>query len=832
MNKRKILTLLTALTMSMTSMAVTPAYVVAESDTAAAVSEENKGIYFSTLDGDWLRAETGCNCGLSLQGYNDDKFYEIGESPVKFTIDDESIAKITQIQGYLVNVRGVSAGETVLRAETPDGQKASIKVVTFETPVTTTTAVWTAPTTTTTATTTATATATHVTTSTVIYDYAPTVEFDKSAMKVGEVREGRFYNPETKKNEGGWVEARTDNISVEYTEGSDIFTVRALEAGEAKLGCWTKGCAFTNYVYFDVVDDEALPDFAPTVEFDNSDMKVGETREGRFYNPVSGRSTGGNIKASDNVLVTLEKDGHFSVTAVKAGAVSLEITDNDCPFVGHVAFTVKDADTTTTAVTMTTTQLTTSTVHIDYMTKVEFDNTPLNVGEVRKIKFGHPNGETEGGSVYSSSELIEVSYEKGTNSFEVKALKEGEASISVHARGCAFDPTVTIKVVSASKLKGDANCDNGTDMADVVYVMQSLANPDKYKLSTCGKDNADLNGDGVTVGDAQKIQLKLLGLEENNTPTTPTTQPVGVDTTEEAVKLIKSYDLNDYYEGYRDSLKDMFESFKKDGYIYSFAEKENSEKEIKLDSDFGGSKIWLMPRMNYEDKGIMYHVCSGAESYQVYYYFIDPEYAELDMKDYVAERLNIKNTKIVGDKYVLAELGDSDLIVPNVFFKIDDSHYCKVRGNVSESEMTSFLDNLTSVKISLTDDSEKYPFEAEYVRVYATGNYNREPVIEMFNSEEEFLKRFNSNSENSKYNEKWFSEHKLIFITLEEGSGSTRHKVTELTADHVAIDRITPQVMTCDWAVWHIYIELDKDAVISDNFSAVITETETEDLVA
>ena len=71
MNKRKILTLLTALTMSMTSMAVTPAYVVAESDTAAAVSEENKGIYFSTLDGDWLRAETGCNCGLSLQGYND-----------------------------------------------------------------------------------------------------------------------------------------------------------------------------------------------------------------------------------------------------------------------------------------------------------------------------------------------------------------------------------------------------------------------------------------------------------------------------------------------------------------------------------------------------------------------------------------------------------------------------------------------------------------------------------------------------------------------------------------------------------------------------------------
>lgn len=705
MNKRKVLTLLTALTMSMTSMAFTPAYVVAEDNTAAVASEENKGIYFSTLDGDWLRAETGCNCGLSLQGLNDDKFYEIGESPVKFTIDDESIAKITQIQGYLVNVRGVSAGETVLRAETPDGQKASIKVVTYETPVTTTTAVWTAPTTTTSVT--ATQTTTSTSTTTVIYDYFPTVEFDKSDMKVGEIREGRFYNPETKKTENGWVKARTDNISIDYTEGSDVFTVRALEAGRAEFSCGAKGCAFNGYVSFNVAEDEALPDFAPTVDFDTSDMKVGETREGRFYNPVSGKSTGGNIKASDNVIVTLEKDGRFSVTAVKAGSVSMEITDNDCPFVGHVAFNVKAADTTTTDVTMTTTQITTTTVHIDYMTKVEFDNTPLNVGEVRKIKFGHPNGETEGGSVYSSSELIEVSYEKGTNSFEVKALKEGEAGISVHARGCAFDPTVTIKVVSASKIKGDANCDNGTDMADVVYVMQTLANPDKYKLSTCGKDNADLNGDGVTVGDAQKIQLKLLGLEENNTPTTPTILPIGADTTEEAIKLIRSYDLNDYHEDYRDSLKDMFESFKKDGYIYHFAEKEDSEKEIRLDSDWRGSKIWLMPRMNYEDKGIMYHVRSGAESYQVYYYFTDPEYAELDMKDYAAERLNIKNTKTVGGKYVLAELGDSDLIVPNVFFKIDDSHYCKVRGNVSESEMMSFLDDLTSVKISLGLGNEK-----------------------------------------------------------------------------------------------------------------------------
>ena len=62
------------------------------------------------------------------------------------------------------------------------------------------------------------------------------------------------------------------------------------------------------------------------------------------------------------------------------------------------------------------------------------------------------------------------------------------------------------------KLKGDANNDGQVDMADVVFIMQSLANPDKYELSAEGRANADIDGDGVTVGDAQSIQKHLLGI--------------------------------------------------------------------------------------------------------------------------------------------------------------------------------------------------------------------------------------------------------------------------------------------------------------------------------
>jgi len=69
---------------------------------------------------------------------------------------------------------------------------------------------------------------------------------------------------------------------------------------------------------------------------------------------------------------------------------------------------------------------------------------------------------------------------------------------------------------------GDTNCDGQLDMADAVLIMQALANPNKYgengtseyHLTAQGKYNGDMDGDGLTVGDAQKIQMKLLGLSD------------------------------------------------------------------------------------------------------------------------------------------------------------------------------------------------------------------------------------------------------------------------------------------------------------------------------
>ena len=60
-------------------------------------------------------------------------------------------------------------------------------------------------------------------------------------------------------------------------------------------------------------------------------------------------------------------------------------------------------------------------------------------------------------------------------------------------------------------------------MADAVLIMQALANPNKYgidgtaehHLTSIGKENGDMDGGGLTVGDAQAIQKYLLGIIKN-----------------------------------------------------------------------------------------------------------------------------------------------------------------------------------------------------------------------------------------------------------------------------------------------------------------------------
>ena len=75
-------------------------------------------------------------------------------------------------------------------------------------------------------------------------------------------------------------------------------------------------------------------------------------------------------------------------------------------------------------------------------------------------------------------------------------------------------PDITVddvNILETEKVTGDANVDGDVNMADAVLIMQSLSNPNEYKLSEQGLINADYNGDGgVTALDALEIQISMI----------------------------------------------------------------------------------------------------------------------------------------------------------------------------------------------------------------------------------------------------------------------------------------------------------------------------------
>ncbi|MDE5771055.1 MAG: hypothetical protein K2I06_05420 [Ruminococcus sp.] len=72
----------------------------------------------------------------------------------------------------------------------------------------------------------------------------------------------------------------------------------------------------------------------------------------------------------------------------------------------------------------------------------------------------------------------------------------------------SIEITDVVNELPEPTLLGDTDCDSSVNINDAILVMQSIANPDKYKLTMQGKANADVvgDGDGITNSDALAIQ--------------------------------------------------------------------------------------------------------------------------------------------------------------------------------------------------------------------------------------------------------------------------------------------------------------------------------------
>ena len=172
---------------------------------------------------------------------------------------------------------------------------------------------------------------------------------------------------------------------------------------------------------------------------------------------------------------------------------------------------------TTTTTATTTPEITTTTINYDgseFAISVDLDK--IRVGEKTTFRFTKGEHLIPYGRLDYDDDIISMK-KNDDNTYEVTGLEAGSAVISFTApTGQKKQVMLTVDVGADF---GDANRDGTVDLSDVVLIMQSLANPNKYGLNGTDKShiteygltNADVNlQGGVTAEDALCIQKYLL----------------------------------------------------------------------------------------------------------------------------------------------------------------------------------------------------------------------------------------------------------------------------------------------------------------------------------
>ena len=242
-------------------------------------------------------------------------------------------------------------------------------------------------------------------------------------------------------------------------------------------------------------------------------------------------------------------------------------------------------------------------------------------------------------------------------------------------------------------LYGDVNSDGVLNSADFLMFQKWLIGSSDDDLSEIKA--ADMNDDGkVSIIDLCLLKSSLLEESENfksepAVPVSPVTQTVDVQSMDDLIYLLKNYDPDDYYSGYRDSLEDMFMCFNRDGYVYHYSEYKNSDEKIELcDID---SPVVLLPYYENEDSGIYYNVTFEGKRYQIRYYFTDPEYSGADMEQYIEKRLGQEHDGVQYNSYVFSKFKCGDKYDPVAYCMLDEEHYCEVRSYDTTEDLVNIL---------------------------------------------------------------------------------------------------------------------------------------------
>lgn len=143
-------------------------------------------------------------------------------------------------------------------------------------------------------------------------------------------------------------------------------------------------------------------------------------------------------------------------------------------------------------------------------------------------------------------------------------------------------------------------------------------------------------------------------------------------------------------------------------------------------------------------------------------------------------------------------------------------------------------------------ESRQIAFSAQYIRT--DGDYPT-PYFVVIRSKKELEDYYNENKDRfdlerktevysdttigfldacDRYTDDYFAENILILAVITEPSGSNRHEVASVSCEGgklvVTVNRIIPEVGTCDMACWHIFVEAGREECTGEAVELVINE--------
>lgn len=204
--------------------------------------------------------------------------------------------------------------------------------------------------------------------------------------------------------------------------------------------------------------------------------------------------------------------------------------------------------------------------------------------------------------------------------------------------------------------------------------------------------------------------------------------------------------------------------------------------------------------------------------------------------------------KMKNETYTLTDM--FDVTSPGTYrFKTD----CYVADNTEQGTKCELTAEFTLGNVKCPDDSKvtgtEIQWAAQYIRT--NGGYEAKviyPCVRIIHSLQELNDYYETWHETfdlerkdkvysdttigfldacDQFDEAFFEENYLIFVILEEGSGSIRHEVrsVEQTEDKkisISIDRKVPEVGTDDMAQWHIILELSRDVLVENSIDTYL----------